>query len=539
MVPGAGFVPALLFSWTLRFPLRRRASSNPTVPGVAGKSTASPWYNASSRRLGRVVIRKLWAKYESWAKRRGFVLLLLGIFVAAGWGLIGLLRPWRELPRSTWPCGFEAGRIARNLIDSRGYGSPFALRPGEGFWIEPGSSGPGARPDPAPDIGPVPPTAWITPPNVSMWVLVFGLFGVYTPAAWAAYLGLQVLLMAGALYLLWRVLALSAGGRAAAVGLLLLLAYPLVWSIPLTDTHSSTLFVFLLASSLYALARWLGGGRWLWLALHALAAALAVLSEASAVLFLAAFEGWLAVRGVRLGEPPGGKVPGCPPVSPGGWRLSRSATVLLTAVLACLLAWGPWLVRNWRILGAPVLLKSNLGVELWLGNNPDALAGFLHSQVEHAVYSNESERRLLLEMGEPAYARICFRRFADFVSARPGDFIVLTSRRVLHFWTLLPGKTNPARPALTVLFLACLALYAGLRWRERLRRHGGLAGPDRPWLESAAVCFLLWYPAAYYVTHFLLYRYRFPLEIMLLVALACALARAFPPEPEGPAAVAD
>lgn len=485
------------------------------------------------------MIRRLWANYESWAQRRGFVLLLLGIFAAAGLGMIGLLRPWQELKRSTWPCGFEAGRIARNLMGGRGYGSPFALQPGEGFWIEPGGPGAGARTDLEPTTGPVPPTAWVTPPSVFMWVLVFRLFGVYTPAAWAAYLGLQVLLMAWGLYLLWRTLALAAGGRAAAAGLLLLLAYPMNWSMPVTDTHSSTLFVFLLAASFYGLARWLGEGGWPWLGLHALAAALAVLSEPVAVLFLAAFEGWLAVRGVRGAAPPGQDLPGAGPASAPGRRRPRPTVVLLAAGLACLLAWGPWLARNWGVLGAPVLFKSNLGVELWLGNNPEALDGVLHAQDEHAVYTNEAERRALLEMGEPAYARLCFRRFADFVSTRPVDFLILTGRRALNFWTLLPGKRNPARPLLTALFLVCLILYASMRFREWRRRRGGAPRPDRLWLESAAVCFLLWYPAAFYATHFLLYRYRFPLEVMLLLALACAWARAFPHQPPGTAAAAD
>jgi hypothetical protein len=323
------------------------------------------------------------------------------------------------------------------------------------------------------------------------------------------------------------------------VGLPLLLAYPLTWSMPVTDTHSSILFVFLLAGSLYALARWLRGGGWLWLGLHALAAALAVLSEGAAILFLAAFEGWLALRGAP-GTPLAGNGSSVSEPHPrAGRRLEKAATIVLTAGLACLLAWGPWLVRNWRTLGAPVLLKSNLGVELWLGNNPEALTGFLHAQDEHAVYSNEVERRLLLQLGEPAYARLCFRRFVHFVSARPGDFLVLTGRRVLHFWTLLPGKPNPVRPLLTALFLACLALLAGLRFREWRRARGGAPRPERSWLETAAVLFLLWYPAAYYVTHFLLYRYRFPLEVMLLLALACALARAFPSRPEASAADAD
>ena len=287
----------------------------------------------------------------------------------------------------------------------------------------------------------------LSPPTSIRGSFVFRLFGVYSPAAFAAYLGFQVLATAWALYLLWRTLSLAAGERAAAAGLLLLLAYPLTWSLPVTDTHSSTLFVFLLAASLYALARCLRGGGWPWLGLHALAAALAVLSEGSAILFLAAFEVWLAARGVR-GAPPAGTGSAVPAAVPPAGR--RCAARHRPA------DGGPGLPPGLGSLAGPELADAGGAGAAEVQPRGGALGGEQPRRDGRLPVLSGSERRLratspsagcCCRLGEPAYARLCFRRFVDFVQARPGDFLVLTGRRVLQFLDAAPRQDEPGPTA--------------------------------------------------------------------------------------------
>jgi hypothetical protein len=470
-----------------------------------------------SGRLGKSVLQRGWKGYESLARQRRFALFVFGTVAALSIGLLLARQPWRVLGETTWPCGFEPARVARNLLQGYGYSSPFALLPGDRLWVGPRTDGTFAPPLRRLAVNPggrLPPTAWVTPPNVALWMLVFWLFGIYTPAAWAAYLLLQVGLMASTAYLLWRTLGLAAGERAAAFGLLLLAGYAPAWFLAIDDTHGTVLFIWLLACGYYGLARRIQGGGPGWLGLHAAGVVLAILAEPSTILFLAVFEFWL----VRWG-----------PLRKQGGRL------LLAVGLAALLVWGPWMVRNWRVFGKPMYLKSNLGMELWYGNNRVAAQeGFIAAQDQYFVVGNETERRILLEVGEPAYSELCLQRALAYVTAHPAATLALTARRVLYFWTWLPGKANPGRLLFSGMFLVCLTLLGSLWIRER--RRGRTAVSAAPvssgwcWLETAAVLCLCLYPMGYYATHFLLYRYRFFLEWTVLLALACAASRAWPPQ---------
>ena len=42
----------------------------------------------------------------------------------------------------------------------------------------------------------------------------------------------------------------------------------------------------------------------------------------------------------------------------------------LVAYAACLAVITPWTMRNWAVLGQPVLISTNGGFNLYMGNNP-------------------------------------------------------------------------------------------------------------------------------------------------------------------------
>lgn len=448
---------------------------------------------------------------ETWLARAGSpagARLLLGLFLLACAGLLLVTRPWSVLPGTTWPCGFEAGRVARNLLSGHGYASPFARLPGDSF-----ETAPPAAPAPAPvagDEGPPPPTAWVTPPNTFLWWLVFALFGTYTPPAMAAYLAVQALLTAASIEMARRVLRAVAGDVPAGLGVLLFLAYPGTWYYAVADTHGTVLFVFFTFGSLLSLHRFEAAGRAGALWLHGLASACAVLCEPAALLFFGAWETRCALRRRRRAPANPGHAPGSA-LARQVWTAPRVALVISLCALAL---WAPWFVRNRLSLGGWVLFKSNMPMELYYGNNEGSRLNPYAAHAERFPASSEHERRQLLGMGEIAYGRLCAARFSAFVAERPADFGVLTAQRALWFWSLHPFKPNPSRPVLTVLFWA--ALLAWLIGRRRSPARGGT-------VDRACLWFLVLYPLGFYLSHFFLYRYRHPAEALLLAAAAVVL----------------
>ncbi|MBP7867374.1 MAG: hypothetical protein KA419_15675 [Acidobacteria bacterium] len=435
--------------------------------------------------------------------------LLLGLFLLACAGLLLVTRPWSVLPGTTWPCGFESGRVARNLVAGYGYASPFARLPGDTFETVPSAS-PG-RPPVEGDTGPPPPTAWVTPPNTLLWWLVFALFGTYTPAALAAYLVVQAILTAISIEVARRLLHAAAGAVPAGLGVLCFLAYPGTWYYAVADTHGTVLFALFAFLSLLSLHRLEETGRDGALWLHGLASALAVLCEPASLLFFVGWESRCALRWRR-------RPPANPGHAPGSARPRRGLTATrfaLVIVLCAAALWAPWLVRNRLALGGWVLFKSNMPMELYFGNNAGSRANPYAAHAERFPAASESERRQLLGMGEIAYGRLCASRFADFVTQRPADFLALTAQRILWFWSLHPFKPNPLRPALTVLFWAVLTFWMIGRLRSPAR--GGT-------IDRACLWFLVLYPTGFYLSHFFLYRYRHPLEALLLLAAALVTA---------------
>jgi hypothetical protein len=188
----------------------------------------------------------------------------------------------------------------------------------------------------------------------------------------------------------------------------------------------------------------------------------------------------------------------------------HSALMTLGIILACL----PWGWRNYRTFDAVFFIRSNLGLELRMGNHEGAAAAMdvMDRRREHIhPRTQEAEARKLRELGEVVYMRQAGREALDWIEANPGTFVGLTASRVVHWW-LGPLYYPPG--AFLVAALTILALLGA--WLS----FPNLAVPQR----AALLIPLLTYPLIYYVVAYMP-RYREPIDWIFLLLAGAAVWR--------------
>lgn len=107
-----------------------------------------------------------------------------------------------------------------------------------------------------------------------------------------------------------------------------------------------------------------------------------------------------------------------------GWRLALVRLLAALAVLAALVT--PWTIRNARVMGAPVVLRSNAGLELAIAHYPgaptrgdryDAFVARLHAV--HPLQGRAAHARMVAAGGEVAYSRALGRAAIATIAANP------------------------------------------------------------------------------------------------------------------------
>jgi 4-amino-4-deoxy-L-arabinose transferase-like glycosyltransferase len=192
--------------------------------------------------------------------------------------------------------------------------------------------------------------------------------------------------------------------------------------------------------------------------------------------------------------------------------LRRVALFAIAAFVVTL----PWMLRNQRAIGA-FSMRSNLGVELMVGNNDDANGRF---QISHHPSNSGKEFLRYREMGEVKYAAWAMREAREWIAQHPGRFLGLCARRFVYFWIGEDPITDPrtdesGRRAINdvptwikfVTFALTGALGVFGAWRWALRSVEG---------RMLLFAFVL-FPLTYCVTH-VLERYRFPIDPLLVLA---------------------
>ncbi len=194
----------------------------------------------------------------------------------------------------------------------------------------------------------------------------------------------------------------------------------------------------------------------------------------------------------------------------------QSAVTVLCFVLVLV----PWTARNYAAFGKLVPIKDNIGLELWLGNNPDVKRNW---SPEHHPVADTREMQQLLLLGETRYMQAKQREAAEFIAVHPAFFLKSAWGRFVDTWT---GRGDvPSDRWVSALHAG--TFYIGLTSVLSLLTFGGLYLTWRSYGWEAAPVWIapIVFPATYYLTHSIL-RYRHPIDPILTVLAVCALARA-------------
>ena len=399
---------------------------------------------------------------------------------AFGVRLVTLYFIWRH-ESVTGPYGYEAGRIAESIASGRGFSSPL------------GSVQTGA-------------TAWLCPIFPYLMAAVFRVCGIFTLTSLLVIQILNCGFVSLTVFPIHAIARRSFGvpyqSNVPLLASWLWVALPSALHTPVADIWDTSLTGLLFALIFWATLamheeqsalRWASYGA-LW--------AVAALTNASVLSVLPFFIGWL--------------VWSRPENSDG--RLARAA--LSVFVLALLLV--PWTIRNHRALGEWMPLRSNLGLELWLGNNP---AGSDVNSFALHPFQNPLEASRFKSLGEIEYMREKQYEAIAFMRANPGTTVNLIARRVELYWFAVSDRPRfdwGAAPFyVKALFFPNLLMILFAWFGAATALRGSRPG------AMLFVFALLVFPLPYYVTHALV-RYRFPLDPVLAILSVYGLLSAVP-----------
>lgn len=213
----------------------------------------------------------------------------------------------------------------------------------------------------------------------------------------------------------------------------------------------------------------------------------------------------------------------------------RQFRAIPVAVLASLLALaaviGPWAARNARVMGSPVLLRDNFGLETALAFYPGALRAPDPDRSFQARYDSihpEDNPAVLRRMrdagGEVAYSKGLLVGTKTWIAAHPGEAALLAGRHVVQYlfppyWIVAKAYNGGAAVRLAaqalswLLDLLMIAALVAAAWRRRAA------------MLYPAIFVLL--PVVQYALTQPIMRYRyliFGISVFLAADLLCGLA---------------
>lgn len=389
--------------------------------------------------------------------------------------MVFLLPEQLEPQRDHWHFGYEAGRIARSIVQGRGFSSPLFE-----------------------DTGP---TAWITPVYPYLVAGVFKLFGTYTKISAIILLSLNALMSALVCVVVFMIARISFGDRVAEWSGWAWAFCPYAIYFPVEriwETWLATLLLcmlFLITLNLANPARPEDDRPRKWI-VFGLLWGLAALTSPALLSVLPFLAGWIIHRRHRRGQ-----------------RWFAVNAVAATAFIAVI---SPWFIRNYEVFHRVVPFRDNMGIVLRLGTKG---ATSHWAPYELGPWHNEQEWNEFKQLGELGYMDKKKRQAVEFIRANPGWYAWTAVRRAIYLWTGYWSldrsylKEEPLDPP-NMLFCTTLTVLALLGLRRALRADCAGAMP------YALVLFS--FPLIYYVTSPEVY-YRRPIDPFFVILAVAAL----------------
>jgi hypothetical protein len=190
-------------------------------------------------------------------------------------------------------------------------------------------------------------------------------------------------------------------------------------------------------------------------------------------------------------------------------RVARTAAV--AGLLALLLVYSPWPIRNAYRFHAFIPMRSTVGLELYMGNRPGA-TGHLDESLSPIL--NKRELASYLSKGEVAYTNDQSKQALAYIRAQPAHFFNLSLRRAYRFWAGTGNADGSFIFELHALLTSVLGFFGlVLIYRKRTR-----------WFAVIMALPLLLFPFPYYITH-AEFRYRLNIDPLLTILAAYAVTQ--------------
>ncbi len=392
--------------------------------------------------------------------------------------MVFLLPEQLEPRRDHWHFGYEAGRIARSIVQGRGFSNPLFE-----------------------DTGP---TAWMTPVYPYLVAGVFKLFGTYTKTSAVVLLSLNALMSALTCVLVFLIARVSFGERVAKWSGWAWAFCPYAIYFPVEriwETWLATLLLcalFLMTLNLeneekhyHRGHRGSHGKAWIVFGLlWGLLWGVAALTSPALLSVLPFLAGWVIYRRHRRGQ--------------------RWFGVHVIAAIAFIAVVSPWFVRNYKVFHRFVPFRDNMGIVLRLGTKGTTAHW---APYEVGPWHNPQEWNEFKQLGELAYFDKKKQQAFEFIRAHPGWYAWATIRRAVYLWTgywsldreyLAEEPLDPPN----ILFCSTLTVLALLGLRRAWRADWSGA------LPYALVLFS--FPLIYYITSPEVY-YRRPIDPFLVI----------------------
>jgi hypothetical protein len=358
--------------------------------------------------------------------------------------------------------GIEMGLLADSLIHGLGYSSPFGVPTG--------------------------PTAFIAPGYPTLVAAVFLIFGSYSYVSAIVIMSVQLVISLMTIWLIMHLCRQMFDVRTAIVaGVFWAISPPLLWMPTLFWETSITACALpgMIALALYYRRKSTPAA---WALLGSYCAIIGLINPALLPSLLAIL-GWLA------------------------WQTRRvSKTAPLISLLALVMVFAAWPIRNAYRFHAFIPLRSTVGFELWIGNRPGG-TGYLDTKLFPMF--DKQELASYVAKGEVAYTHDKSQAAWDYVRTQPGAFIEMTGRRVFRYWT---GTGSSERSTIWAVHsvLTTVLGFAGLLIVALRRRTRDLA--------ILLALPILIFPLPYYITH-AEFKYRLNIDPLMTILAAYAITQ--------------